>query len=50
MSELESREAEAPALYSEPLLPIEKKLIAWSLGIGVGLLIVLAIVNRLLGA
>jgi hypothetical protein len=50
MSELESRETEAPALYSEPLLPIEKKLIAWSLGIGVGLLIVLAIVNRLLSA
>jgi hypothetical protein len=50
MSELESREAEAPALYSEPLLPIEKKLIVWSLGLGVGLLIVLAIVNRLLSA
>ena len=50
MSELESREAEPAALYSEPLLPIEKKLIAWSLGLGVGLLIVLAIVNRLLGA
>jgi hypothetical protein len=50
VSELESREAEAPALYSEPLLPIEKKLIAWSLGIGVALLIVLAIVNRVLGA
>jgi hypothetical protein len=50
MSELESREAEAPALYSEPLLPIEKKLIAWSLGIGVGLLIILTIVNRLLSA
>jgi hypothetical protein len=31
----------------EPLLPIEKKLIGWSLGIGVTLLIVLAIVNRL---
>ncbi len=50
MSELESREAEAPALYSEPLLPIEKKLIGWSLGLGVALLIVLAIINRLLGA
>jgi hypothetical protein len=50
MSELESHEAETPALYSEPLLPIEKKLIAWSLGLGVALLIVLAIVNRLLGA
>jgi hypothetical protein len=47
MSELDSREAEAPALYSEPLLPIEKKLIAWSLGLGVALLVVLAIVNRL---
>jgi hypothetical protein len=31
----------------EPLLPIEKKLIGWSLGIGVGLLIVLIAVNRL---
>jgi hypothetical protein len=31
----------------EPLLPIEKKLIGWSLGIGIGLLIVLAIVNHL---
>jgi hypothetical protein len=31
----------------EPLLPVEKKLIGWSLGIGVGLLVVLAIVNHL---
>jgi len=31
----------------EPLLPIEKKLIGWSLGVGVGLLVILAIVNRL---
>ena len=31
----------------EPLLPIEKKLIAWSLGTGVVLLVVLAVVNRL---
>lgn len=38
----ELRKAEA-----EPLLPIEKKLIGWSLGIGIGLLIVLAIVNHL---
>jgi hypothetical protein len=50
MSELESREAEASSLCSAPLLPIEKKLIAWSLGIGVAPLIVLAVVNRLLGA
>jgi hypothetical protein len=30
----------------EPLLPIEKKLIGWSLGVGVVFLIVLAVVNR----
>lgn len=30
----------------EPLLPIEKKLIGWSLGIGVTLLVLLAVVNR----
>ena len=32
---------------AEPLLPIEKKLIGWSLGIGVALLVALAIVNHL---
>lgn len=32
---------------TEPLLPIEKKLIGWSLGIGFALLAVLAILNRL---
>lgn len=32
----------------EPLLPIEKKLILWSLGLGIGLLILLAVLNRLL--
>jgi hypothetical protein len=31
----------------EPLLPIEKKLIGWSLGIGLTLLVVLAVVNHL---
>jgi hypothetical protein len=31
----------------EPLLPIEKKLIAWSLGIGLTLLVVLAAINHL---
>jgi hypothetical protein len=31
----------------EPLLPIEKKLIGWSLGIGIVLLVVLVTVNRL---
>ena len=34
----------------EPLLPIEKKLIGWSLGIGIGLLVILAIVNHLFPA
>jgi hypothetical protein len=32
---------------AEPLLPIEKKLIGWSLGIGIGLLIVLITINHL---
>ncbi len=31
----------------EPLLPIEKKLIGWSLGIGIVLLIILVAVNKL---
>jgi len=30
----------------EPLLPIEKKLIGWSLGLGVTLLVVLIAVNH----
>jgi hypothetical protein len=40
-------ELEAPP---EPLLPIEKKLIGWSLGLGVFLLVVLGVVNHLLPA
>jgi hypothetical protein len=32
----------------EPLLPIEKKLIGWSLGIGLVLLVVLLLVNHFL--
>lgn len=47
MSELESRDAEAPALYSEPLLPIEKKLIGYSFGLGIVLLVVLVTINHL---
>jgi len=31
---------------SEPLLPIEKKLIGWSLGLGIGLLIILIGINH----
>ena len=30
----------------EPLLPIEKKLIGWSLGLGVVLLVILVFVSR----
>jgi hypothetical protein len=32
---------------AEPLLPIEKKLIGWSLGLGVALLIALTAISRL---
>ena len=46
MSEQELRdELKAPA---ESLLPIEKKLIGWSLGIGVALLVLLLIINHFL--
>jgi hypothetical protein len=31
----------------EPLLPIEKKLIGWSLGTGLALLVLLIIINHL---
>ena len=31
----------------EPLLPVEKKLIGWSLGLGLALLLVLILLNRL---
>jgi hypothetical protein len=39
----------AKASY-EPLLPVEKKLIAWSLGTGLVLLVVLAVVNHFVPA
>jgi len=32
---------------TEPLLPIEKKLIGWSLGIGLVLLVILLLINQL---
>jgi hypothetical protein len=35
---------------AEPLLPIEKKLIGWSLGTGLALMVVLVIVNQYLPA
>ena len=34
----------------EPLLPVEKKLIGWSLGTGLVLLVVLALVNQFIPA
>jgi hypothetical protein len=34
------------ASAAEPLLPVEKKLIGWSLGTGIVLLVVLAVVNH----
>jgi hypothetical protein len=40
--------AELEKVRAEPLLPIEKKLIAWSLGTGLVLLIVLAAINHFL--
>ena len=38
---------ELKKMEREPLLPVEKQLIAWSLGIGVVLLILLVWVSRL---
>ena len=32
---------------AEPLLPIEKKLIGWSLGTGLVLLVILGVISRL---
>jgi hypothetical protein len=34
-------------MHAEPLLPIEKKLISWSLGLGIALLIVLVAISRI---
>jgi hypothetical protein len=39
---------ELKKIPAEPLLPIEKKLIGWSLGTGVTLLVLLALLNRYL--
>jgi hypothetical protein len=45
MSESELRE-ELTTQAVEPLLPIEKKLIGWSLGLGLALLVVLIALNH----
>jgi hypothetical protein len=42
--------AELNKVEAEPLLPVEKKLIGWSLGIGIASLIILVIVNHFLPA
>jgi hypothetical protein len=42
--------AEAKGDAVEPLLPIEKKLIGYSLGLGIVLLIVLVVLNHLFPA
>jgi hypothetical protein len=34
-------------MHAEPLLPIEKKLISWSLGLGIVMLIVLVAISRI---
>jgi hypothetical protein len=49
MSQDDIRRELEQAAY-EPLLPVEKKLIAWSLGTGLVLLVVLALVNQLFPA
>lgn len=41
-NELQTEQADAP----EPLLPVEKKLIGWSLGTGLVLLVVLVVLNH----
>ncbi|HET9578837.1 MAG TPA: hypothetical protein VFP44_13470 [Usitatibacter sp.] len=41
-------EIEKMSTAYEPLLPVEKKLIGWSLGLGIGLLVLLLAVARLL--
>jgi hypothetical protein len=46
MSEPDLR-AELEKIEYEPLLPIEKKLIGWSLGIGLALLVILIVLNHL---
>jgi len=38
---------ELDKMQHEPLLPVEKKLITWSLGIGIALLILLAFMRHI---
>ena len=47
MSDLNALKQELAKDAVEPLLPIEKKLIGWSLGLVLGLLVGLFVLNRL---
>ncbi len=48
MSQNETKLAdEMGKMAYEPLLPVEKKLIAWSLAVGIVLLVVLAVISRM---
>ena len=38
---------EIKTMHAEPLLPIEKKLITWSLSLGIVLLVVLVAISRM---
>jgi len=38
---------EMSKMHAEPLLPIEKKLITWSLMLGIALLVVLVAISRI---
>ena len=38
---------EMSKMHAEPLLPIEKKLISWSLSLGIVLLVVLLAISRM---
>lgn len=39
-------DSELKKMPIEPLLPVEKRLIAWSLGLGIVLMVVLIVVSR----
>ncbi|MES2184791.1 MAG: hypothetical protein V4505_09615 [Pseudomonadota bacterium] len=44
--DLQAIKAEIRKTYQEPLLPVEKKLIGWSLGTGIVLLVLLVVLSR----
>jgi hypothetical protein len=48
MSKIDHGDTVAPSNTVEPLLPVEKKLIGWSLGTGLVLLAILVALNHLI--